>query len=402
VSRSRGATALALGSAVSGLLAYVFFALATRALGAEAAAPVAVLWTYWSFATAALTFPLQHWIVRVVAAAGGAEGPVRHAMRTIPALVVATALLTGVVAWAGREALFHHDGWSFPLLVLVVTLGSAFVGVVRGVLTARHRLVAVGVALVAENGLRCALAAALMASDVTSARYYGLALAAGQLIGFAWPSTLRLGRAGPTDRPWLGFVAGAAGGQVIAQAVLTGGPVALAFLGGSPAEVTGLFAALALFRAPYTVALGAVAPATGALTRLVVSGRHGTIRRLLGALVAATLLGTGVAAFVGWFAGPALLRLVFGTSVDVAAWVCLLTAVGSSIALGTLSLSLMAMAHDRSHTILRSWLIAAVAAGGMLVAGPGSPLTTVTLAFLTAQGVGFATLLAGQLVRKPR
>ena len=66
--RARGPTALAAGSLTSGVLAYVFFAISTRALGAEAAAPVSVLWTYWSFAAAALTFPLQHWITRSVAA----------------------------------------------------------------------------------------------------------------------------------------------------------------------------------------------------------------------------------------------------------------------------------------------------------------------------------------------
>ena len=55
-------------------------------------------------------------------------------------------------------------------------------------------------------------------------------------------------------------------------------------------------------------------------------------------------------ALVGWFAGPALLRLVFGASIDVSAEVCLLTAVGSALSLGTLLLSLVAMAHDRSHT----------------------------------------------------
>jgi len=64
--RARDTTALGAGSLVTGLLAYVFFALSTRSLGASAAAPVSVLWTYWSFAAAALTFPLQHWIARSV------------------------------------------------------------------------------------------------------------------------------------------------------------------------------------------------------------------------------------------------------------------------------------------------------------------------------------------------
>ena len=82
------------------MLAYVFFALVTRALDAEGAAPVAVLWSYWSFAAAALTFPLQHWIVRVVAASGGLEGPVRQAMRSIPAIALAAAVAgRGVIGW---------------------------------------------------------------------------------------------------------------------------------------------------------------------------------------------------------------------------------------------------------------------------------------------------------------
>ena len=189
---------------------------------------------------------------------------------------------------------------------------------------------------------------------------------------------------------------------MISQAVLTGGPVALALLGGTPAQVTGLFVALALFRAPYTLALGVVSPATGMLTRLVVAEKHAAIRRVLAGIVAATALGVGLAAVVGWFVGPALLRLVFGASIDVSAEVCLLTAVGSALSLGTLLLSLVAMANDRSHTTLRSWLVAAVAAGVTIAVGPGTPLTTVTYAFVVAQLVAFATLLTEQLVARPR
>ena len=401
MSRSRGATTLALGSVVTGVLAYVFFALVTRALGAEAAAPVAVLWTYWSFAAAALTFPLQHWTVRAVVAAGG-EGPVRRAVPPIAALTMVVALLAGGATWAIRNDLFHRDSGSFPLLVVAVTLGAAFLGIVRGILTVRNRLAAVGLLLVAENAVRCVIAVVLIAGDVTESRYYGFALVAGQLVGFGWPSALVLGKTGTTDPGWLRFVAGASGGQVISQAVLTGGPVALALLGGAPAQVTGLFVALALFRAPYTIALGVVSPATGFLTRLVVAEDHAAIRRVLAGFVAITAFGVGLAAAIGWFAGPALLRLVFGASIDVSAEVCLLTAVGSALSLGTLLLSLVAMANDRSHTTLRSWLVAAFAAAVTIAIGPGTPLTTVTFAFLVAQLVAFATLLTEQLVARPR
>ncbi len=383
------------------MLAYVFFALVTRALGAEAAAPVAVLWTYWSFAAAALTFPLQHWAVRAVVAAGG-EMPVRRALPSIAGLTLLVALLAGTATWLIRDDLFHRDGWGFPLLVVVVTMGSAFVGIVRGILTVRDRLTSVGLLLAAENAVRCLLATVLIASDVTESRYYGLALAAGALVGFAWPSVLRLGTTGPADQGWLRFVAGASGGQVISQAVLTGGPVALALLGGTPAQVTGLFVALALFRAPYVVALGVVSPATGTLTRLVVAerarrdpqgarrhrGRHGPGRRARGSR-----------------------RLVRRSRVAAARLRCIDRRLRRGVhadrrrqraVAGHPPAVLVAMANDRSHTTLRSWSVAAVAAGVTIAVGPGTPLTTVTYAFVVAQLIAFATLLTEQLVARPR
>src|ERR1700704_4634073 len=91
VTKRRGTVArdtafLAVGSSVSGVLAYVFFAIVARALGAEASAPVSVLWTYWSLAAAALAFPLQHWAARSVAANGG-DQVVRRSLPALSAVV---------------------------------------------------------------------------------------------------------------------------------------------------------------------------------------------------------------------------------------------------------------------------------------------------------------------------
>ena len=77
----RAASGLAAGSVLAGVLAYAFFAASTRALGAADAAPVAVLWSYWGFAAAGLTFPVQHWITRTAATAG--EYAVRAAWEPI-------------------------------------------------------------------------------------------------------------------------------------------------------------------------------------------------------------------------------------------------------------------------------------------------------------------------------
>jgi O-antigen/teichoic acid export membrane protein len=398
--RLRDTTALAAGSALSGLLAYVFFALATRHLGAADAAAVSVLWTYWSFAAAVLTFPLQHWIARTVAATAS-EAAVRNALPRLAGFVGVIALLSGAAAWTARELLFHRDDLWFPALVVAVTIGSGFIGVVRGGLAARHRFLGNAWVLVAENGSRCLAAAVLVVAGTGANVGFGVALAGGALVGLLWPSSVHFRRdapgaerATPVVSP-LAFLGGAAGGQLVGQAVLTGGPVVLALSGGTAVEVTVLFATLALFRAPYTLAIGLVSQVTGRLTALMVSGDLAALRRVRAVVVAATLLGAVAAGVVGYTAGPWLVRLVFGSSVVVTASVATAVAVGSAVALGNLVTTVTLMAQNRAHAVARAWLVGL--AGGALafvVLRGEAAMTSTVLAFLAAEGVAFLVLLA--------
>ncbi len=402
----RDATVLAAGSLVSGVLAYVFFASVTRALGADVAAPVAVLWAWWSFAGAALTFPLQHWIARQAALDHGEAG-VRRALPRVVGAVAGVSLLAGLVAWLARERLFGLDGWEFPLMVVAVGLGSAVIGVVRGTLSARRRFTAVGTGLVAENGLRCALAAGLALAGVDAPEVYGLVLVAGYLAALLWPSALLPhadGTAG--DHAALGFVTGASAGQLLAQAALTGGPVLLAAVGGAPAEVTALFAGLALFRAPYTLAIGLVSALTGRLTKLVVSGRREALTQVRRTVVGLTALLAVAGGLGGAWLGPELMELVFGEGVRLAASDTAVVAVGSVLALANLVLIVGALARGRPHAAAVVWLLAApVGAAAYLLRG-GDALDRTCWAFLAVEAaawVGFLVLdtrsdrlLAGQ------
>lgn len=390
----RDTSALAIGSVSSGLLAYVFFALVTRTLGSTAAAPVSVLWAYWSFAGAALTFPLQHWIARSFSAHHG-ERSVREAMAGVALLSIVAAIVTTSACWIARDLLFHtREPW-FPLLAGAVTLGSAVLGVVRGVLTARGRFAAVGAGLVAENAIRCLAALALSLAGVQDPVAYGLCLLGGYAAAAFWPSTFRLSRtgsAGDGSSP-LAFLGGAGGGQVIGQAVLTGGPVVLALAGGSAADVTALFAGLALFRAPYTLALGLVAQLTGRFTRLVTLRRRDELRRVRRWLVALTLAGSAGAALVGAAVGPPLLRLVFGADVSLSSGLTLLLAVGSTVAMGNLVATLVVLSQGRTLVLVRSWLVALVP-GVIWFAAAGSPVLDRTCtAFLVVEVAAFCLLL---------
>ncbi|MDQ3325615.1 MAG: hypothetical protein M3529_07830 [Actinomycetota bacterium] len=395
--RARDTTALGAGSLVTGLLAYVFFALSTRSLGASAAAPVSVLWTYWSFAAAALTFPLQHWIARSVATHQG-EGAVQRALPGVALVVALIAGLAGLVSYLAREPLFHRGDVWFPLLVGAVTLGSGLMGVVRGGLSARRHFVSVAWALVAENAARCAGALLLVLVQVRAAVGYGICLAAGSLMALLWPSATRFAAGGePSVESPLRFLGGAAGGQLTAQVVLTGGPIVLALGGGSAAQVTALFAALALFRAPYILAIGVVSQLTGKLTALVVQGRQAALRRVRLTLIGCSGVGVVAAAGVGGLAGPWLVRLVFGADVAIGPFPAMLVAVGSALALANLVWAVMILAQDRSGAVARAWAVASVCGVAMLLLPSTEPLTRTCWAFAVAEAAAFSALLVSQV-----
>ena len=386
----RGAVALTAGSVLSGLLAYVLFALVTRGIGAEAAAPVSVLWTLWALAGAAFTFPLQHWITRSVVA--GREGEVRRSGGRVATVVVVAALAVGAVTWLLRERLFHRDDAWFPVLVVLVTLGSAAVGVVRGTLGGRGRFAAVGWSLVAENGLRCVLVVGLLLAGVHDPELHGLALAAGGLVAL-WPSGWRFAATGTGHGGALAFLGGAAAGQVVAQGVLTGGPVLLALLGGSPVEVTATFAALALFRAPYQVVLGALPQLTQQVTTHVLADRLDRLRAMGRALAAAAVAGACLAALFGAVVGPWLLRLVFGDSVVVSSGVAAVVAAGCTLAVANVVLMVAALAGHGPLRVTGAWALAIVAgAVAVVVLTASPPVNRTTTAFLVTEVVAAAAL----------
>lgn len=391
----RGAAVLAAGSAVSGILAYVVFAVSTRALGAEGAAPVSVLWTWWTFTSAAMTFPLQHWVARTVSAHGGAS--VRAALPHVALVVLGLSLATGLVAWLLREDLFHSEAPWFPLLALLTTLGSATIGLVRGGLSAQQRFDAVAVSLIAENGVRCVLVGVLAASGVDSPVGYGVALVVGHYASLMWPSALRFDRSGrvePTSRPFA-FLAGAGASQLTAQAALSAGPVVLALAGGSPEQITSLFAALALFRAPYILVQGSVVSLTVRMTQLVVEGHTVALTRIRRVLLGGTVLVLAPAFAVGWFLGPWLLPLIFGEAVSLSAHLCGLVAVACTLAVLNLVTMVDLLAHDRPARVATGWATAAAAAvAAYVLMADASALDRTVGAFVVAEATATGVLLA--------
>lgn len=393
----RDTTALAVGSAITGVMSYVIFAVTTRALGAGDAAAVSVLWTFWSFAAAALTFPLQHWISRTAAADRGTTG-VRRALPRVALLATSASLIVGLASYLLREPLFHRDDALFPTLVTCLMAGSALTGIVRGGLSVRRRFVDIAGTLVAENTLRCVLIFGLVVAGVDSPAAYGLCIVVGNLTCLLWPAGLRFAESGQANHQGsaLGFLAGTSLGQTLGQVVLTGGPVLLAVSGGSPADVTILFAGLALFRAPYTLAIGVVAQLTGRLTALVVERRTRELHRIRFVIISATIVVGGAGAALADWLGPWVVRLVFGRDITLDGSASALLALASTLAVSNLLMTIAVIAHGRPGATSAAWLFGIVAAVPLLATG-FEPLHRVAAVFLVAEGVAWLVLLAADL-----
>lgn len=389
------ALALALGSIASGIFAYAFFAVTTRALGPVEAAPVSVLWTFWAFAAAALTFPVQHWIIHATESGDG-ESSVRA---ELPRLWLATsglACLLTVVTWAVGETLFNTPGIAFPVLIGAVTLGACWSGVIRGVLSAKRRFVATGLAIMGENGVRLAVAL-VVALTGRGAALFGLALITGPLIGLLWTREVRFSNP-PVDRGHSGgirLIGGIALGGLIGQMVLTAGPAVVALLDGPARTVTALFASLALFRLPQVILIGSLSQVTGRVSAIVAGRRHDQLRRIRQVILAATVAATAIGATVGATVGSDLVELLFGQGLQLPRVTLAILGAGSGLALGNLAEGVMLTTHQASREYVVGWL-AGLLVAGLVLALPGDPLQKTVLAFSSAELAAFSALYAGE------
>lgn len=391
----RDAGALTVGTLLSGMAAYAFIAVGTRAVGAEGFAPVSILWTLWAATAAFITFPVQHWAVRTIET-DGHEGGVRRALPTLGGVAVVLGVVLAAVVWPLRQEVFGTDAPTFPVLTGLLPLGSVAMGLNRGVLCGRHRFGETGVAIFGENFLRLVAAGVVVVID-GGPTALGIGIVCGFAVAAVWPSSFAPGR---DEQPHprtelvspLAFLSGIAGGSLAAQLILTSGPLLLAGMGGTPSQVTGLFAALALARAPYMVSTGIAPRITSTVTVWVVEGREDRLERLRTLVALGTGLGGLAAAGAAWLVGGDAMRIAFGAGTSLAPNLLAGVAFGASLAIGALLLTLMLIARGATSSVTTVWLAGTVAGAVVLVLSPGEPLTRVVAATVAAQLVA-ATLL---------
>ncbi len=396
-----GGLLLTVGTIGSGVLAYAFNAVAARSLGPEAYGPIAVLWAVTSLVAVVLFRPMEQTLSRGVAERLAAGQDARAVFRTVArlgAMAAAAAIAVCLVAWRPlTDKLF--DGETFVTAILVAAIaGYALSYLVRGLIGGRRWFSGYGGLLLADGGVRLAVALPLLvvASPTLAAIAVAAAAFAGAVAPLLMPGWRRQrslrGVSGPhfdvarASRFALPATALAASDQVL----LGGGPVLVMLAGGPHAAATAavVFAATMLVRAPAYLFQGFAAALLPNLTTLQAQQDEHRFRRAVARTVA--ILGTFSAAMVvaALAAGPSGMHLLYGGGFEAGRVDLALLAAGSGFYLVAATLSQAALARDQAVAAAAAWMTSAVVFVLLELALAGTALHRVSLAFAVAAFVG--------------
>jgi O-antigen/teichoic acid export membrane protein len=406
-----GALAIAGGSVVSGVTAYVYLIVAARQLGPIRYSALSALWTLLFLAGPGCFAPLEQEVCRAAVArrtTGSGDRPAVVRAAQVGGLIL-VLLLAAVAATSGflRHGVFGGHG----VLVVALALGLAGYYLMHlswGVLASQHHFRGYGVVAGSEGVVRLAICGVLLAVSSRSIGVYGLALGLAPFAAayLGWRSEpVRLIAGSP--EPWRitsRAIAYLLGASALKQFVLMVSPLAVQILATSAQRgAAGRYlAALALTRVPLFLFNAVLAALLPRLVQLASAGRRdefGGILRRLSVVVSLAMVG---AAVITAFVGPGLLRLFFGTEYALPAGdlVKLMVGCGAYMLALVLSYGLVAVGGHQWTTV--SWGIGGIAFVVSVALGPRLGLLgRVEWGFLTAT-VAAATAMAALLVWRHR
>ena len=155
-----GTGMMVVGAVVGGLAAYLFHALGGRGLGADAYAPIGVIWTVAFIVVAVVYLPLEQWVTRESARRRNPLSGGRGLLLTVMVVAVTTAALA---AWRALSPLTGEVGTHVLQMVLLMG-GYGWFWTGKGMLQGRGRYGRVGWMLCAEGVVRLAVQLVVLAT----------------------------------------------------------------------------------------------------------------------------------------------------------------------------------------------------------------------------------------------
>jgi O-antigen/teichoic acid export membrane protein len=381
------------GTVVSIVTVLLFQVVAGRSLGAEAFAPIGVVWTVSFMVYTVFMIPVEQFITRRLALAhGNAEALAPNRVLLMSVIGVAIAIGVGFVL-ATVDRLFAGIT-AFVVLALALLVTRALLAIGRGFLAGRRRFTAYGGTLAAE-GLVLLIAAAVVAAIHPTTLSFAAAMVLSPLVILLF----RPFHTTTVTEPWvadneapvafLGFLILATGAS---QVVIAGGPVVVGLIGGGAAAVSSIFVTFTLFRGPITSAYNLVARVLPDFTALAARGRAHVLtvwaHRITWAGYVLAVLGFTAAYLIG----PAIIRVLYGAEFEPDAAVAGLAGAGVGAGLAVLFVAQIYVATGATRALAGRWLLALLIAGAAVAFGPGSAQARVALGFAVGELAALSAL----------
>jgi len=384
---------MVLGTMVSAVSVYVYQVVAGRMLGTDEFAPIGVMWTVMFLVFTVLLLPVEQYVTRHLTITGGYTAGDRTGIMLVGA-TIAVGIVLGVGFVLATLDRFFDGAGVFALVMLINLSGRSLLAVARGYLAGRRRFHAYGAAIAIEG-----VALVFLALGAAALRPTAVAFAVAMSLG---PLSVLLVR--PFSGGWRGAPlhdatpqgVGFLGPLIVAtgasQLVLSVGPIAVGFVGGTAAAISVFFITFTLFRGPVTSSYNIVARVLPDFTTLAAKGEQHRLSAWagkLGLVGIATMIVFGVS---GWILGPAVVDFLYGGEFRPSSQLAALGAAGVGAALIALFLNQIYIARGETGRMALVWVSSLVVAGVVLVMTSSEPVIRVGTAFLVGEGMAMVLL----------
>jgi O-antigen/teichoic acid export membrane protein len=420
----RTASLLTVGIGASGLVTYLYFALASHALSKVAYGEIVVVWSAVFVTVITLYRPVEQLLSRTIAERQAHDQAIAQPMRVAATIQLGLAVVFAVVVLAARgpiqdSLLSGKELLYWVLVAAVLAYAASFFA--RGFLAGTRRFGLYGAVLLAESSSRIMFALAVTVGIASGQSVIALGIIAGPCFSLiVLPAAFsrraaRRARSAPRDdegprgdEPEFtlahggGFAAAVLLIMFSEQTFMNAGPLLIRATEGAAAAGF-IFNVIMVARAPLVLFQAVATSLLPHLTRLR-SRQAGAGDRAFQLSIRATL--GAVAAFAGFtalvilIAGPDLMQLAFGKKFSYDRVGLLIVAAGMGLYLSAVTLNQAALAKGQARVAAACYVVCAAAFVGFALLPVMDEFRRVEVGFAGATGLLCGLLYA--LYRRPR
>jgi O-antigen/teichoic acid export membrane protein len=380
-SYGRRASLLSIGVGITGVITYLYFAIASHELSPQQYGQVAVLWSAVFIVVSVLQRPVEQLLSRTVSERLATEQEIGHTVRVAATIQLGVAIGFDAIALALRgpiqDNLLDGNETLYWIGVAAVTAyGASYFA--RGFLAGSHRLTLYAALIISESLSRTLFPLAVAVGIASGQDAVALGIVAAPTLSLIVVPFAFLRRAGtrapageaPAAAPEAGSELTLAHGGGFAAAVFVIMLSEQTFLNAGPLIVNGtsgaaaagfIFNILMIARAPLQLFQAVSTSLLPHLTRLRSQGQDEDFRDSVRVTIRAIAAFAGLVGVAMLIAGPQLMDIAFGKKFDYERMDLLIVTAGMGLYLSAATLNQAALAQGQVRRASVCWIGCAIA-----------------------------------------